>query len=707
MWEQAKWENTYRSGVSKMISLNSYRIIPKILGIVKILPWRMILTVFLALSALMYGFTGWETTKRLLSQSTQSEADRMVEDMIRSNPSVAAEIENLKNDYGSVALASKMSLDSKAIQNTMMIDYINQGLVPPELPLVKLVSNTYLRDDAQDMNTFLNEYLMPLRILSDGDTRDQIVSALERVSESPADWVIVSKHPFGLLSWQATRNTPNLWSFYAKNYDWLTEALFITFSMESVMYDDQYENTRQIDNYARILQLLTVAQEYQNILSELHKDYSDEQLAFSLTLLELHGESIKIAHDRYKIPTQEIIEILYSNPFFLTDHIQANQNTAEYNASELNNLWTNHRSVWDNAKVVPQALELYRDAPQYADIVLEKYGNNPSFLLQLYETYGDEDVNGHSKTMAFVAESIVRHEDLAVHTLFKFKDNNDFKELLIQPEIGSRIVPYAARFDSDGLLKLKDDHRWINRYFDKDGNAIDDERWWEAIPGGSIVKIMKNKIDGVPCTWGELGWAVFDAADISLMIFTVGTSKAITSGVKGSIKAGGRGLAKGARAGDKFGDALRLLKGSSTTERTVMRGRAVRGSLMAQQSQVSLYQRIIRSSDELADMTRVWANPKYKNVWRGVGITLAFAKVYAKRDTLGNMPQQMGELLGKAGVVALQSSGELLANSMQQFLPKFTSPIYAIIIHIAIILILSSLAYAAWMKMKPTRVRYI
>ncbi|HQH74018.1 MAG TPA: hypothetical protein PK360_18230, partial [bacterium] len=379
--------------------------------------------------------------------------------------------------------------------------------------------------------------------------------------------------------------------------------------------------------------------------------------------------------------------------------------------SKLAVIWRDHRVVWNYAKAVPLALKLYNDTPQNADKVLEKYGNNAAFLLQLYENYGNEDEDGNSRTMAFVGDAIAKYEDLAVHILFQYKDNNGFKDLLANPEVGSRVIPYVARFP-DGLPNLKSDTRWIDRYFDKEGKAIDDERWWEALPGGSIVKVMKNKIDGKPCEWSELEWAVFDTVDVGLVVFSVGTSKAITSGAKVALKGGARAAGQGIRVADKAGEALRWLRRGQKAERVseasrIARGGARSGSLFAQQGSEALYKRMLRGAEEWGEKIKKLADPKYKKAWRAVGITLAVTKVYARGDALKKAPTQIGEWLGQALSGAATAAGEFLASTVQQLLEPEGFSWAAPFFHMLIVLLLLGASYGAWVGMAPGRVRYV
>lgn len=677
------------------------------------LPWRIIIPIFLALSAVGYGIYGWDLSQSLCSRTTQGEAERMVEDMKRSNPALAADITRLQNEFGTVALATKMSLDAQVINQSiskkLLLDYLKEGTVPPELTLVKLTSTTHLLYDKQAQWTFLTEYYNPFVDSFDDETRNQLAAALTAASQSPSDWKIVSQHPASILVWQATRNEPNLWDFYSRNHQWLAGPLLIAFNFDTDEIEDVGGGNQEDDSFMRIRQLLFVAQKYQKILMDIQKLYTkEENIAQSLILLELHGETIRIAQERHGIPTAETIEVLYANPDYFPIQDDQSHNVVspgERNASKLAAIWREHRVVWNYAKVVPLALKFYNDAPQNADKVLEKYGNNASFLFQLYENYGIEDEYGNSRTMAFVGDAIAKFEDLAVYILFEYKDNNDFKELLVNPDVGSRLIPYVARFP-DGLSKLKNDTQWINRYFDEEGKAIDDERWWEALPGGSIVKVIKNKmIDGVPCTWGELGWGVFDTVDVALIAITLGTGKTITSSAKSILKGG-------ARAADKVGDAMRWLRRSQKAERMseasrIVRGGARSGSLLAQHGSETVYKRILRGAEELGDKIKKLSDPKYKKVCLSVGFTLAVTKLYARSDAIKKAPKQIGELLGEFLSGASTAPGEMLASTFQKLLESAGLSWVTPVFHVTVVLLLLGASYGAWVGMKPRNVRYV
>lgn len=105
-----------------MLSLKGSLIFLNLFKKAKLLPWRIILTVFFALSAVGYALNGWDISQRICSGTTQGEAERMVEEMKRSNPALASEINRLQSQFGSTALACKMTLDAQTI-NQYQINY--------------------------------------------------------------------------------------------------------------------------------------------------------------------------------------------------------------------------------------------------------------------------------------------------------------------------------------------------------------------------------------------------------------------------------------------------------------------------------------------------------------------------------------------------------------------------------------------------------
>src|SRR5204862_598972 len=54
--------------------------------------------------------------------------------------------------------------------------------------------------------------------------------------------------------------------------------------------------------------------------------------------------------------------------------------------------------------------------------------------------------------------------------------------------------------------------------------------------GGGAANVARNWANGVPCEWGELGWAALDVADAALLVASLGSSATVTESGKEALK---------------------------------------------------------------------------------------------------------------------------------------------------------------------------
>ncbi len=692
----------------------------------KKLPWHILFPCFLILSALGYGFYGFDTSVHIMENTTQEEADRLVDEFKNSNPVYAAEIENLRDKFGAPAIASKLKLDTEAIQNSIPIESLNEHLrkktTPSELPLVQLALNTHLVDDQHAMTSFLENFYPPIAFHQDDTIRKNILNTLNEASKSKSDWKVVSSHFSGPLVWQSTRNAPELWNFYASNHTWLEEPILLAILNETFVREEVLELENPLDAQERMRNILAVAQKYENIFAKIRSDFN-EQLAFVFNVLELHGGAVQVAINRNGLPAGEVIEVLFANPDYLltmTDNEEYNRVISENGAARLAEIYRENQNVWNYAKSTPLALQLYDDAPDQADKVLEDYGNNPAFFIQLYDHYDIRNDEGNSIIMPHIAKSLVKYGDLAAHILYTYRDNNTFQEVLTYPEVGFRAIPYVARYP-DQLPRLKNNPDWINKNFDQEGKYIDDEGWYEAIPGGSIIKIVSNIKRGVPCSWSEIGWAAFDVADSALFCVSAGTSKAVTSGVKSGVKSAtkktvsgvktafGKAKSFGNRSLDKIKDGIswlshtRKAKNSSNLMRKTVRS-SIGTSLIKNQSKKNIFQRLIKNSDKI--LLKVDDVPL--NKLRIAACMIAFTKIYMRSDALGKAPEQIGQFMGKMAHAVIQGIGEIFANAAKEFIPQnIKNHVSTWFFHVFIVALLILLSFFSWKLLKHKQVNQL
>lgn len=696
----------------------------------KAAPWRIIVVFFLLASAAGYGLWGWEVSKRTASIGAKSEAQRFLDEQVKKNPVMADKISRLRSDYGEVALATKLRLDAKLAGdnsfNAPLAIQLERNEPIHEAVLINLVQSTGMRPGDPDLETFLISYDSAIRMIPDPEQRVATLSSLKEVSQSPADWQLVRAGYPALLAWQATRETPELWALYKQENDWLAELILQRITLEA-NFSSNMEMEKLFNPDDRIRELLAVASHHKTLLRTVY-DTSPEQAVLAYHIFELYGDTLSIATSRYGLPLIETLDVIYANPDILEDYAASKgqyTDTGELQAAFLNDIYKQNHSVWLYARTTPLALQLFLDARQNANAVLERYGDNEGFLLQLYGSYSDEGQENALLLNAVAA--LAEYEDVAAILLFDYRDNMAFKNALVHPEIGARIIPYAARFPKT-ITEASNDPGYVNKYFDEQGRLKDPDRWWEALPGGSVAKVVSNKLQGYPCDWSELGWAVFDAVDVGLMVCTLGTSKVVTTAGKTAVKGGARAASvalRGAddvvRTGKKLTGTLTrkvlaqadsgkgikqlfpFLRGAATKSDDVVRAasKTSRGTLG------NAADWIRRSGDDLAEKIGRSASPENIKKWKLLGYGLAFVKAYARRDLLKKAPEQFGENVADFLTLLATAPGKALASAFQEMIQNTGIGLQGIpvpLVHIGIVL---ALLFAAGVVWRLTRSKHV
>ncbi len=695
--------------------------------IISHIPIKLILLVFFILSAILYASFGWDITCRLTNKSPLAQAERYIQNQKKNNPVLADDIKRLQIEYGNAAVASKLKLDTKAIQKDLPVVPLKKQIESnhplQELELVKLAQDTNLELNPEQLNKFISTYYQALRFIPNVDVRKRLLGKLAQASHDKDAWSIVSGGLSGLLAWEATRDKPSLWRFYKNNHSWITEPLMLRIFNENKILDNPIQKYKHINPVKRMENLLSTAQKYQNLLIKLSKQDSENNanlISMVMHIFESHGQAVKLAVDRYGLPLTEVLAVIYANPNTLKSHIQNTYNQAsraEAEASLLSQIYNKEPDIWRYARTTGLALRFYLDVPNFANKVLANYGDKSGFLVQLYESYNEKTQSKSDPLLSNAASAIATYEDLAVRTLYDYKDNYYFKNALKDPDIGKRIVPFVVRYP-DRLQDAVENPGWIDKNFNEEGYFKDDNRWWEALPGGAIGKVFKNWANGYPCDWSELGWVTFDAVDVGLLVFTAGTSKIITSAAKISVKGAGRtttAVLRGAtRSGGKIKKLFRVFKGSSNKADDV--ASAATKSKKSSSLLGRVTSKIRYKTDNIAK--KIGKSPskrmndiqykKFVKRWRNIGIALALTKAYIKKDTLKKAPEQIGATLGNIARDAVIASGIFLGSFAKSFLvPDINRLAVSVSIHVLVVILLLSIAFVISRKMKHKTVNQI
>ena len=244
--------------------------------------------------------------------------------------------------------------------------------------------------------------------------------------------------------------------------------------------------------------------------------------AVVVSLFQEYGPIIRMAvGPAGNVPRSEILDVIFANEDFIEDAADRDGREAPVKlAAHFAYLQKSKPGVWREARYSPLALRLEREAPIDANIVLEKYG--PDDIATLLFT-------GYEDSLPKATKSVAQFGDLAITVLQMYSDEEGgasglFHQALMNPRIGTRIVPFVASKGDQGLSQVEDNIAWLDKYFTEDGTPRD-KSYLEAIPFlGAPLNVAKNMVNGHPNEWSELGWAATDIVDIGLLICTAGGS---------------------------------------------------------------------------------------------------------------------------------------------------------------------------------------
>ena len=358
------------------------------------------------------------------------------------------------------------------------------------------------------------------------------------------DWRVIKKNAFALAVYAATREHVELWSWYLDNYEWCDSFLSTC-------------NPRPNDDEAELVVVLEFTRGHQKLLQRFNQELSsltEDELknigtdkedvastreslyAACLTFVGTYADVLEVIHESGKnISLLETMSVIANNCNAFNFDTREDRRTA---GQELLALYEQHRILWDFATedCGLDVVKFHRAVPAYSEQLIGAFGRM-GVIPFLYQNYNDSD-----RLLQTASDVIYRCAEPGWAVLEKFHDNRQFKELMQNDRVGWRVVPYYLKKGDETFSELGDDVRWIDEMLDKDGNQKRrDVIFAEALPFiGDTVTVVRKWSTGRPVSASELGWAAFDVADMAMMAFTFGASKAATT----TVKAGGKAAAK-------------------------------------------------------------------------------------------------------------------------------------------------------------------
>ncbi len=655
------------------------------------LPWRPIMSFGLILAAGAYFFLGMDFSKRAAAIGAKSELEHFLDDRSENDPALAADLARLRSEFGDLPVAAKLKLDSVSDNKNSNYAPLSSQLQRQEplheIRLIKLFQSSGIPLADPAFEIFLVGFDEAIRILPNPVDRIAVLESLESASKIPDDWRFVQQGYLELLVWRATRETPDLWEYYKREHEWLAaliaERCFIDMKSMAEMGEFGASDLEQ-----RLQSLVQAAYRHHAMIHEMY-EVSPKETVNAYHVFECYGEALEITRNRFQIPLDQTVAVLFANPAVF-DNEKDGDPVAAPGEAEANFLRqvNDKPNVWKYSQAIPMAMQLYKDVPDYAEEVLNLTGGNPIFIVQIYEAYGPSGKSEDKTLLTNACAAIAKYDLVALKTLDQYKGNEDFRTALADSRINTRIIPFAERFP-ELIDEATGDPEYVNKVLDENGKFKDHEQWWEALPGGSIFKVADNWRNGYPCDWSEVGWAVYDTADIALMVATVGTSKVVTSSAKFGVKSAGRMSAhvvddlaelpaktiKFSRQGVAVTDEVAGIGGKVVP---MLKLAARSGDEIVEQGAKALPKTsgsragsVIRNTaDDIAERIGRASDPKHLGKWRTVAFGMMAVKLYARQDLLKKAPDQMGKSLMEATAAALEIPGRVLAAAVSELLKQ-------------------------------------
>ena len=415
-------------------------------------------------------------------------------------------------------------------------------------------------DSAVDREKFLAEHMDVYSMCLKSGAAELAHKYSELLSElkelDAHSWSVAQKYPVAAFVYGALKERSDLWKWYVDNATWCTDYLMSLVPEGDAAGVVEFIKTLRANQEALELVHSEIESKTDGEIGEL--DLGDGQ---SFSKMECHAAAFSFVAEfgdvlrplaRAKAPMLISFNVLSQNmDAFKLDTAEDRRMAGE----RLAVIWAHHETspVWYQASLPSGigVIRLYEKVPQYASKVIGLFGECYVARFLLDEKY----YGGNDALLTAATYAISEWEEPGWAVLMRFKESDEFKELLARKDIGVKVVPYVlTKGPNEAIAQLFDDPRWADRYFNADGSLKKDKKnICEALPFvGGITTVAKNWAKGYPCTMEEIGWATFDVIDLGLTFVSFGTSKGGTEAlkqggkqvVKRSVKQGSKSVSK-------------------------------------------------------------------------------------------------------------------------------------------------------------------
>lgn len=530
--------------------------------------------------------------------SPKRSACERINAIARSNPEIDIRMKKMESDLRKKALASAVFVQDNKFGKSLDMSAIDI--------YDKLFNLSFSLTDhltcVEDLTSEQREILALYGTLVEGlnnascyEISQTIVDALTECRDRDRrTWGVVSKSPLMLNLYLAFKNDPSIWLFVIENQS-IAEVVALS------QLGDNEKNGLYIEGVEALIKDMRFAKENKDILNRLFSEcraelknvkeggVSEESaLASCYRAFKGYAGIFKTVNEMDStINLFECYEVMMSN-------LENGDFLPEIQAEDVENGAVDvakgvalcelrqYHSLWDFARANFGVLALSSivGAKVVDDLMCVRLNCEdadllglPMFLLSRYYKQPEDQ-----ELLLNAITAIEKYHEVALYLLGEYASNKRFRGYMADRKVGFRMVPLFMQCCSEvrsqevafeKMVERLDDNAegWLIRCVDEDGNMKQETLdAIECLPlVGGIYGVAKHKIKGEAVTWGEMGWAAFDVAEIGITVLTFGAATAETTAAKTAAKAGAKAAGKATAKAIAKGGAKRLLTYSVKT----------------------------------------------------------------------------------------------------------------------------------------------
>ena len=634
-----------------------------------------------------------QTILRTLSPENQNQRqlDSQIAELRKLNPEADAFFAKTQDRREAAALgatirAAELQHGKDSALRTVA-DQIDSANPPPYYRLLRLATDINHAPSEADREAIIYSHgttLQALLVEKDGIAAREYLTQLETAAADSELWPIIKDDPVGLMLAPQLESQPELWQFYRDEREWLADILASAAPTED----------SDLQGGAFLAHLVSVAKDNHPQLKTAVAEFG----LVALPLYENYGATLR-ATNKLGVPDLETLELIFANQ----DVFSTNPPSAD----ALINLKKNRPTVWDAARYEPLVLRLDSEIPNLSELLLKQFPDS-DIAAFLYTNYED--------AIPAAASALQKFGDLGLYILNRYQEDPRVHELLKNPKVGARAIPFIARFGDQGFEKLDDNMKWLDRYFDAEGNPKKGHSWIEGIPiVGAPANVVQLWAKGHPVSVGELGWAGLDVLDGTLLVASFGTSAPITVAKQGVKATGKQAIKQSTRKAAK--SSLKRAATRGAVRQSFLKKFAQRGGRWAAPitGSAKLVLRIGRTTVSGIGTTARQAGTKMRTAWaasplrvrkwtyRGLlAVGLYFTITERTIPKLPELVSKVGEQLGKIANSVTAAVPSTLAAALREWL-DIRSSAAATVTYTITALLLAALAAFFFFRKKRIR----